>query len=231
MILERVHLNASSALESEAYQCPLAIVRSMEENFPVSDFFSWNGLLSLWNPAEPQDVVLCGFKFCCWKNHCAFSSTSSFYLVGWSSAYDCLAFSKDRNMLQHWKVSADTILFLLKCLLQHKVKNPLIKLVGKFHTYHSNCRKSNMERVWLAAGVYFQKKMWTLPTEILFKKLEAVESWADETVVHHSKTLHPCLILIIAIYNLLCAWAFFFSFIVRVQQLLNLKTFKAKYFR
>lgn len=66
-----------------------------------------------------------------------------------------------------------------------------------------------MERFLLAAGVYFQKKMWTLPTEILFKNLEAAESWADETVVHHSKTLHPCLILIIVIHNLLCARAFF----------------------
>lgn len=42
-------------------------------------------------------------------------------------------------MLPHWKESADTILFLPKFLLQHKVKNTLIKLVDKFHAYHSNC--------------------------------------------------------------------------------------------
>lgn len=69
-----------------------------------------------------------------------------------------------------------------------------------------------MERYLLAAGVYFQKKMRTLPSEILLKKLEATESQADETVVYHSKTLHPCLILIIGIYNLLCACAFFLCY-------------------
>lgn len=76
IILETIPLHASPPLESETCQCPLGTVRSMEENFPVLHFFSWNSLLALWNPAEPQDILPCGFKFCCWNNHCAFSATS-----------------------------------------------------------------------------------------------------------------------------------------------------------